>query len=63
MLRAAVRDQEGKRYVFVMDEGEGWKLALGLQKLKKGSLVRSMTVASIRDHDVRQLLNPLGWPR
>ena len=49
--------------MFVLDEREGWKLALGLQKLKKGSLVRSMAVATLKDHEVRALLNPLGWPR
>ena len=63
VLRAAIRDQEGKRYVFVMEDKENWKLALGLQKLKKGSLVRSMSVAGLKDHEVRALLNPLGWPR
>lgn len=32
VIRATIRDQEGKRYVFVLDEAESWKLAVGLQR-------------------------------
>ncbi|KAL9117903.1 MAG: hypothetical protein Q9187_005552, partial [Circinaria calcarea] len=37
VLRASIRDQEGKRYVFVLQEEEGWKVAVGLQRLRRGT--------------------------
>ncbi|KAL4919317.1 hypothetical protein BDW62DRAFT_209799 [Aspergillus aurantiobrunneus] len=42
VLRATIRDQEGRRYVFVLQETEGWKVALGLQRLRKGSQIRAL---------------------
>ncbi|EHL02586.1 putative Reticulocyte-binding protein 2 like protein a [Glarea lozoyensis 74030] len=42
VLRASIRDQEGKKYVFVIDDTESWKVALGLQRLRKGSQVRAL---------------------
>ncbi|KAK8199243.1 hypothetical protein IWZ00DRAFT_9733 [Phyllosticta capitalensis] len=42
MLRASIRDGEGRRYVFVMSMEESWKVNLGLAKLKKGSQVRAL---------------------
>jgi len=35
VLRASIRDQEGKKYVFVVPEEESWKVAIGLQRLRK----------------------------
>ncbi|RMZ77794.1 hypothetical protein DV737_g4214, partial [Chaetothyriales sp. CBS 132003] len=37
ILRASIRDQEGKKYVFVLPQTEGWKVAVGLQRLRRGS--------------------------
>ncbi|KAB8527815.1 hypothetical protein FH972_025466 [Carpinus fangiana] len=37
ILRASVRDAENKKYVFIIDESEAWKVAVGLQRLRKGS--------------------------
>ncbi|ORY68375.1 uncharacterized protein BCR38DRAFT_422987, partial [Pseudomassariella vexata] len=34
VLRATIRDQEGKRYLFILGEEEGWKVAAGLQRLR-----------------------------
>ncbi|KAL2368371.1 hypothetical protein RJZ57_007256, partial [Blastomyces gilchristii] len=42
VVRASLRDQEGKKYVFVLQETEAWKVAIGLQRLKKGSQVRAL---------------------
>lgn len=57
ILRASVRDADGKKYVFFIDESESWKLALGLQRLRKGSQVRSLQNSQMAANDVIRLLN------
>lgn len=57
ILRASVRDADGKKYVFFIDESESWKLALGLQRLRKGSQVRSMQNSQMAQSDVVRILN------
>jgi hypothetical protein len=61
VLRATVRDQEGKRYLFVMSEVESWKLAFGLQRLRGGTQVRHLGVAGMTPSDARGTLEMLGW--
>ena len=61
VLRATVRDQDGKRYLFVVDESEAWKLAVGLQRLRKGTQVRQLGVNGISPGDARGVLEMLGW--
>ncbi|KAK9413271.1 hypothetical protein SUNI508_02470 [Seiridium unicorne] len=62
VLRATIRDQEGKRYMFVLGEEEGWKVALGLQRLRKGTQVRQLGVQPMSPHEARNTLETLGWP-
>jgi hypothetical protein len=57
ILRASVRDTDGKKYVFLIDESESWKLALGLQKLRKGSQVRSLQNSQMAPNEVMRVLN------
>ncbi|RFU27651.1 hypothetical protein B7463_g8686, partial [Scytalidium lignicola] len=61
ILRASLRDQEGKKYVFVITQEESWKLALGLQRLRKGSQVRALGVSGMTTGEARGLLENLGW--
>lgn len=61
ILRASIRDQEGKKYVFVLSQSEGWKVAVGLQKLRKGSQVRALNVAGLPTNEARMLLETLGY--
>jgi hypothetical protein len=61
VLRVTVRDPDGKRYVFVVDDSESWKLALGIQKLRKSSLVRNLGVSGMSTGDSRSTLENLGW--
>ncbi|OAQ61169.1 proline-rich protein RiP-15 [Pochonia chlamydosporia 170] len=61
VLRATVRDQDGKRYVFVMNETESWKLAFGLQRLRGGTQVRQLGVAGMTPSEARGTLEMLGW--
>lgn len=61
VLRATVRDQEGKRYMFVIDETESWKVAVGLQRLRKGSQVRQLGVSTMTGTEARSTLEMLGW--
>ncbi|KAG9234842.1 putative reticulocyte-binding protein 2 like protein a [Amylocarpus encephaloides] len=61
VLRASIRDQEGKKYVFVIDDTESWKVAVGLQKLRKGTQVRALGVSGMSTADARGTLDHLGW--
>ncbi|PNH71276.1 hypothetical protein VD0001_g6260 [Verticillium dahliae] len=61
VLRATVRDQEGKRYLFVVDEEEAWKLSVGLSRLRKGTQVRQLGVSGMTATDARTTLDLLGW--
>jgi hypothetical protein len=56
-LRASIRDTDGKRYVFLIDESESWKLAIGLQRLRKGSQVRSLQNSQMAPNEVARVLN------
>ncbi|KAG5994584.1 hypothetical protein E4U52_001017 [Claviceps spartinae] len=61
VLRATIRDQEGKRYMFVMSERESWKLAYGLQRLRGGTQVRQLGVMGMTAGEARGTLEMLGW--
>jgi hypothetical protein len=60
VLRATVRDVENKKYVCVVPESEAWKVALGLQRLRKGPLVRSMAVGGMKEGEVAKILAVVG---
>lgn len=61
ILRASIRDQEGKKYVFVLTQEESWKVAVGLQRLRKGTQVRALGVSGMSAGDARGTLDNLGW--
>ncbi|PFH58552.1 hypothetical protein XA68_13553 [Ophiocordyceps unilateralis] len=61
VLRATIRDQEAKRYLFVLDEAEGWKMAVGLQRLRRGTQVRQLGVSGMAPSEARSTLEMLGW--
>lgn len=61
VLRASIRDQEGKKYVFIITEEESWKVAVGLQRLRKGTQVRALGVSGMSASDARGTLENLGW--
>jgi hypothetical protein len=61
VLRATTRDAENKKYTFVLDETEAWKVAVGLARLRKGSQVRALGMNGMKESEVRGLLSHLGW--
>jgi hypothetical protein len=61
VVRASIRDQEGKRYVFVVQEEDGWKVAVGLQRLKRGTQVRAMGVSGLPMNECKAILQNMGW--
>ncbi|SPO00595.1 uncharacterized protein DNG_03344 [Cephalotrichum gorgonifer] len=61
ILRATIRDQEGKRYLFVLGEEESWKVAVGLQRLRRGTQARALGVGAMTSADARGCLEMLGW--
>lgn len=61
ILRASVRDQEGKKYVFVLQDTEAWKVAIGLQRLRAGALVRALGVTALPVPECKTMLTSLGY--
>ena len=61
VLRASIRDQEGSKYVFILAQSEGWKVAVGLQKLRRGSQVRALGVAGMPGNEAKAYLENLGF--
>jgi hypothetical protein len=61
VLRANVRDQEGKRYVFVLQQEEGWKVAVGLQRLRRGTQVRALGLSGMALNETTGILENMGW--
>jgi hypothetical protein len=57
IFRAHVRDADGKKYVFLVDDSESWKLAIGLQRLRKGPLVRSLQNGAMAAGEVTRILS------
>lgn len=61
VLRATVRDQDGKRYLFVVEDAESWKLSVGLQRLRRGTQVRQLGVSGMTPTDAKTTLEMLGY--
>ncbi|KAM0738319.1 hypothetical protein ACQRIT_006056 [Beauveria bassiana] len=61
LLRATVRDQDGKRYLFVIDESENWKVGASLQRLRRGAQARQLGVCSMTASEAKNNLETLGW--
>ena len=63
VLRATTRDAENKRYTFVLEETEAWKVAVGLARLRKGSQPKVLGMGSggMKESEVKNLLSSLGW--
>jgi hypothetical protein len=63
VLRATINDQQGKRYVVVLDESEGWKVAAGLQRLRRGAQATTtkLGVSSMPSAEAKGTLDMLGW--
>ena len=61
LLRATVRDQAGKRYLFVIDETEHWKVGASLQRLRRGAQARQLGVCSMTASEAKNSLETLGW--
>jgi hypothetical protein len=57
IFRAHVRDADGKKYVFLIDDSESWKLTIGLQRLRKGSQVRSLQTSQMAPSEVTKILS------
>lgn len=61
VVRASIRDPEGKRYVFILQEEEGWKVAVGLQRLRRGTQVRALGVSGMAVNETKAILENSGW--
>lgn len=61
VLRATMRAEEGKKYVFVMPFDQGVKLDQGIARLRKGNLVRSLGMNHLKTPEIKKVLGELGY--
>jgi hypothetical protein len=63
VLRASIRDQEGRKDLFIIPQEESWKIPVGLQKLRKGTQGRALGlgVSGMSANDSKSTLEYLGW--
>lgn len=61
VIRVNIRDQEGKRYLFVVGEEQAWKISRGLQTLRGGTQVRALGLAGLSSLEAKSILETLGW--
>ncbi|KAI0165906.1 hypothetical protein GGR57DRAFT_141413 [Xylariaceae sp. FL1272] len=63
VLQATLKDAEGKRYLFVMPEEEGWKVAVALQRLREGSQARQlgMGIQPMTAEEAGSMMENVGW--
>jgi len=63
VLRATIREQEGRKYVFILSQSEGWKVAVGLQRLRRGSIrvVQAIGIAGLPQNEAKAILQNLGF--
>lgn len=60
ILRITLRGAENKRFVFVLPLMQGAKVDMGLERLRKGSQVRSMGMSGLKESEMRAILNNCG---
>lgn len=60
VLRATLKS-DGRKYVFILSQSEGWKVAVGLQRLRRGSLTQAMGVAGLPQNETKAILESLGF--
>ena len=61
VLRASIRDTENKRYVFVLSAEEGWKVAVGLQRLRRGTQCKALGVSGMAANEMKAMLDNMGF--
>jgi hypothetical protein len=59
MLRASVRDAEGRRYIFITEEEEAWKLGGSVQRIRKGSQARQLVVEGMGTAEASLIMTKL----
>lgn len=60
MVRATIRDAEARRYVFLVDEEEGWKIEEGMRRLRGGSLARGLVVEGMGREEAGKLIRSVA---
>ncbi|KAK0645834.1 hypothetical protein B0T16DRAFT_390375 [Cercophora newfieldiana] len=61
VLRVQLRDAEGKRYLFVVDDEQAWKISKGLSTLRSSGQVRALSFAGLSGLEAKGILETLGW--
>ncbi|RVX70026.1 hypothetical protein B0A52_06197 [Exophiala mesophila] len=61
ILRASIRDLDGRKFVFILSQSEGWKVAVGLQRLRRGKQVQAFGVAGLPQNEAKAILHNLGF--
>ncbi|KAK1831677.1 hypothetical protein QBC39DRAFT_350620 [Podospora conica] len=61
IIRVTLRDQEGQRFLYVIDEEESWKIADRLKIIRGSSQVRSLGFSGLSNFEARSILDTLGF--
>ncbi|KAK4448635.1 hypothetical protein QBC34DRAFT_112118 [Podospora aff. communis PSN243] len=61
VLRVTIRDGQGKRYLFVIDDEQAWKISKSLQTLRSGSQVRALGFSGLSGLESQSILETLGF--
>ena len=62
LVRASIRDGEGKRYIFLVNEEEGWKVEEGMRRLRGGSLARGLVVEPMGREEAGKISRAIHVP-
>ena len=63
VLRASIRDTDSKRYVFILSAAEGWKVAVGLQRLRRGTQCKALGVSGLAANEMKAMLESMGYTK
>lgn len=60
ILRATLKDAENTRFVYIVPEGEEWKVQRGLKNVKSGSQARNLHHSTLAAPEVARILSLIG---
>lgn len=61
VFRATTKDMENKKYTFVIDAKEAYKVGIGIKRLQQGSLATKVGAKTIKEKEIMELLRGLEW--
>ena len=60
ILRATLKDAENTRFVYIVPEGEEWKVQRGLKNVRSSSQARNLHHSTLAAPEVQRILSLIG---